>query len=57
MDDLPISEYTGFCGDAFIVKVTAQEYGLNGWPTYEDVPDAFLRSPLLNIVLERLREF
>jgi hypothetical protein len=55
MYGMPTSKHTGFNGDAFIVKLTEAEYGLHGWPTYEDVPEAFLSSWLLGMVLERLR--
>ena len=65
LDHLPLSEYTGFCGDAFITKATAREYQTgeymetydeHGRVMYEDTSIAFLKSPLLQTVLERLHE-
>ncbi|SLM40381.1 hypothetical protein LPUS_11162 [Lasallia pustulata] len=66
MEMLPLSKYTGFCGDAFIVKAVAREYAEDEWmeeydeygrARYDDVfPDAFLESPLLKMVLERLHD-
>ena len=46
LDHVPLSEYTGFCGDAFIAKTPflgTDEHGA----VYEDVPDSFITSPLL----------
>ena len=55
MDLMPVSERTGFCGDAFIAKTPLWEYDANG-AVYEDVPLAFLGSPLLNKALEILHQ-
>ncbi|KAI4163959.1 MAG: hypothetical protein LQ342_002456 [Letrouitia transgressa] len=43
MDLMPISEHTGFCGDAFFAKTPFWEVDENG-AVYEDVPLAFLGS-------------
>lgn len=53
-DLMPLSEHTGFWGDAFIAKTPPWEVDENG-AAYEDVPVAFLRSPLLGVALEKLR--
>ena len=55
LDLMPISKHTGFCGDAFIAKTPLWEYDANG-AVYEDVPLAFLGSPLLKVALKNLRE-
>ncbi|KAL9104720.1 MAG: hypothetical protein Q9187_008869 [Circinaria calcarea] len=64
-DVLPVSEHTGFCGDAFITKAPAREYqpgefieqyDEHGRVIYEDVSVDFLKSPLPKMVLERLHE-
>lgn len=66
MEVLPLSKHTCFCGDAFIVKAVAKEYAEDEWmeeydeygrARYDDIfPDAFLESPLLEMVLERLHD-
>lgn len=55
MDLVPISQHTGFCGDAFIAKLPLWECDENG-AVYEDVPTAFLRSPFLKMALENLHD-
>lgn len=55
LDLFPLSEYTGFYGDAFIAKTPLWEYDENG-AVYEDVPVAYLGSSLLRMLLERLHE-
>ena len=55
LDLMPISEHTGFCGDAFIAKTPPWENDENG-AVYEDVPLAFLESPLLKVALEKLHD-
>ena len=55
LDLMPFSEYTGFCGDAFIAKTPIWERDENG-AVYEDVPLAFLESRLLEVVLKRLHD-
>ena len=55
LDLMPISEHTGFCGDAFISKTPLWERDENG-AVYEDIPIAFLSSPLLAKALERLHD-
>lgn len=52
---MPISEHTGFCGDAFIAKTPLWERDKNG-AVYEDVPFAFLGSSLMKEALEKLHE-
>ena len=65
LDCLPLSKYTGFCGDAFITRTKAWEYqpgeymeryDEHGRVVYEDIPITFLESSLLKLVLERLHE-
>lgn len=55
MDLMPISEQTGFCGDAFVAKTPTWEFDENG-TVYEDFPVAFIGSPLLHIMLERMHD-
>lgn len=55
LDLWPKSEHTGFCGDAFIAKTPPWEYDENG-TVYEDIPESFLKSPLLGRALERLHD-
>ncbi|KAL8938111.1 MAG: hypothetical protein Q9216_004068 [Gyalolechia sp. 2 TL-2023] len=53
MDLMPKSKHTGFYGDAFIAKTPLWENDENG-AVYEDIPVAFLASPLLDKVLKEL---
>ncbi|KAL9616295.1 MAG: hypothetical protein Q9160_008835 [Pyrenula sp. 1 TL-2023] len=55
MDLMPISEHTGFCGDAFFAKTPLWEVDENG-AVYEDIPASFLRSPLLKAALGKLHD-
>lgn len=52
MDLLPVNLHTGGSGDAFIAKTPLWEYDKNG-AVYEDVPLAFLASPLLKMIISR----
>ena len=53
MDHISLSEHTGFCGDAFIAKTPVWENDENG-AVYEDFPVAFVGTPLLGKMLERM---
>ena len=55
LDHIPLSEHTGFCGDAFVAKTPVWEYDENG-AVYEDFPVAFVGTPLLGIMLERMHD-
>ena len=55
LDHIPLSEHTGFCGDAFVAKTPVWECDENG-AVYEDFPIAFVRSPLLGIMVERMHD-
>ena len=55
LDHIPLSEHTGFCGDAFIAKRPIWERDENG-ALYEDFPIAFVGSPLLGRALERMHD-
>ncbi len=55
LDHIPLSEHTGFCGDAFVAKTPVWEYDENG-AVYEDFPIAFVRSSLLGMMLERMHD-
>ena len=52
MDYIPLSEQTEICGDAFIAETPVWEYDENG-VVYEDLPVAFVGTPLLGMMLER----
>ena len=56
MDFMPVSEHTGFCGNAFIAKTPNPEYDETGITVYQDIPQAFSSSPLLRRALERLHD-
>ena len=57
LDDLPMNKELGFCGDAFVAKVTDEEHDENGRATYDEVPEELLRAPdVLKHILNRLRE-
>ncbi|KAL8933826.1 MAG: hypothetical protein Q9211_005560 [Gyalolechia sp. 1 TL-2023] len=56
MDLMPVSKHTGFCGDAFIAKTPLWENDENG-AIYEDVPVAFLGSPLLGMALKQTTKY
>ena len=53
---IPLSEHTGFCGDAFFAKTPAWEYGADGYAAYEDVSEDFVGSGLLGVALEKLHD-
>lgn len=55
LDHMPLSEHTGFHGDAFFAKTPLWGYDKDG-AVYEDVPVAFLSSPLLRLALKTLRD-
>lgn len=55
MDLMPISQHTGFCGDAFIARTPIWENDENG-AVYEDVPVSFLNSSLYGKMLEKLQD-
>lgn len=55
LDHIPLSEHTGFCGDAFIAKTPVWESDENG-AVCEDIPVTFIRSPLLGTALERMHD-
>ena len=55
LDLMPISEQTGFCGDAFIAKLPLWENDENG-AVYEDIPDAFVKSQLYPEMLEAMHD-
>lgn len=55
LDHVPLSEHTGFCGDAFIAKTPVWEYDENG-AVYEDFPVAFVGTPRLGMMLERMHD-
>ena len=55
MDYIPLSEHTGFYGDAFVAKTPVWENDENG-AVYEDFPVSFVRTPLLGVMLKRLHD-
>lgn len=55
LDVMPLSEHTGFCGDAFIAKTPVLECDENG-AVYVDVPVEFIGSSLLGRALEKLHD-
>lgn len=55
LDHIPLSERTGFCGDAFVAKTPVWEYDENG-AVYEDFLAAFVETPLLGMMLERMHD-
>lgn len=55
VDHLPLSEHTGFYGDAFIVRRGTRERDQHGSMVYGDVPDGFITSFAYNPVLTCLR--
>ena len=52
MDLMPVNKHTGWYGDAFVAKTPLWEHDENG-AVYEDVPLAFLASPLLKEIISR----
>ncbi|KAI0922223.1 hypothetical protein AcW1_004018 [Taiwanofungus camphoratus] len=59
MDELPANKHVsgGIRGDAFIAKVTAEEYDEHGWATWTDVPPELLQDRfVLSTILGRLAE-
>jgi len=56
LDDLPqninvpdsFSPMGTMWGDVFVAKLAPEEWGVNGWATYEDVPSEFLRLPCVD---------
>lgn len=55
LDLMPLSEHTGFCGDAFVAKTALREFDEEA-AAYEDVPLAIVGSQVLGLTLEKLRE-
>lgn len=53
VDIMPLSEHTRFYGDAFIAKLPKWEFGEHD-AIYEDIPDAFVESPLYHEMLEAM---
>ena len=54
-DYIPLSEKAGFRGDAFVAKTPIWEYDENG-VVCEDFPIAFVETPLLGMMLERMHD-
>ena len=55
MDLTPVSEKTGFCGNAFVVKLPLWEFDDRG-NAYEDFPEGFVDSDFLEPMLKRMRD-
>ena len=55
LDLAPVSEKTGFCGNAFIVKLPLWEFDDRG-KVYEDFPDGFVDSEFWEPMLQKMRD-
>ena len=55
LDHIPLNKEPRFCGDAFVAKTPIWEYD-EKWAVYEDFPIAFVETPLLGMMLERMHD-
>ena len=55
LDLIPISEKTGFCGDAFVAKLPLWELDEHG-AVYENFPEGFVDSEFWEPMVERMHD-